>query len=137
MLLNRTKLQFIFIFLLICLSMASCKKNPFDYRSKYIGKYCFSIQKTFWSISGVVLDTVYSYEGKITNGSQKKTMEIFYSDNASVEAYIYEDGTLGECNTSQQINLKGEFESSKKIRFCFKTGGLGSGQIFGITGDRK
>ena len=120
-----------------CLLLSGCKKNPFDYRTKFIGKFNFSVHNTAWTLSGPTLDTTYSYSGEIQNGSENNTILITFSENVSIEATIYEDGTLDNCICSHYGYLKGEFESTKKIHFSYRSGGLGGGSYRIVTGEKK
>ena len=117
-----------FIILFCCLIMFGCKKNPFDYRNKYLGNYNFVVHETAWVLAiGTTLDTTFSYNGKVSYGSDEHTVLINFSKNVSIEPVIYEDGYL---------EVYGEFESTKRVSFGFRSGGLGGGSTWNVTGEK-
>jgi hypothetical protein len=121
----------LFTILFCCLVLFGCKKNIFDYRSKFLGNYNFSVHESAWTIYGQTLDTSYSYNGTISYGkSGDKSLTINYSEKASTEAILYEDGSI------KFSYLSGEFESTKKIRFKAEYQGLGGGTASYVTGEK-
>lgn len=104
----------IFLYAIFCQLILGCKKNPFDYRTKYVGDYSFTIHYSSWSPFYGQFDTTYSIDGKIDYGSIKNTISIIYSGSTSPQMFtIYEDGTIED-------DCKGEFESANKIKYsCY------------------
>ena len=97
-----------------CILIFGCKKDPFDYRTKYVGDYSFVIHYSSWNPLNGQFDTTYSIDGKIDYGSDKNTISIFFSGSSSPQIFtLFEDGTI-------QDGCKGEFESVNKIKYsCY------------------
>lgn len=125
-----------FIVLFCFIALAGCKKNPFDFRSKYLGNYNFSIHRTAWTLSGPTLDTTYFYTGEVEKGSETNTAIISFSESVSIETDIYEDGTISVNHPPHQ-SLQGEFESAKEVKFKLANSGLGGGSAYDVTGVKK
>lgn len=53
------------------------------------------------------------------------------------ETSVYEDGSLIGCECSYQTHLNGEFESTKKLKFVLSNHGLGGGNTYHVTGNKK
>lgn len=123
--------------LIICLLLFGCKKNPFDYRSKFIGNYIFSAHITTFNVygPGIYTDTTYSYNGNVASSSYNDCVKVYFSENIFVEPIIYEDGTLE--GKSYYQYFVGEFESTKKIKFTYFEGGLGGGTTYYISGEKN
>ena len=127
------------IIALVLIVLFGCKKNPFDYRTKYFGDYNFAIHKTTWTILGQTTDTTYNSTGIVDYSEENNTILISFSENVFSEFTIYEDGTLDQCQCNQTPSsfASGEFESSKKIRISYGYGGLGARTNYGITGEKN
>jgi len=102
------------LFLFLLISICSCKKNPFDYRTRYIGDYTFSVHFKSWA--GVhpdvsVTDTSYTSEGRIDYGYNKTTIRINLTSADSWNfPELYEDGTI------DGYPWTGEFVSSDIVK---------------------
>lgn len=127
----------IFIALFCCIILNGCKKEPFDYRNKFLGNYTFSVQEWTFNVYGVGVstDTTFLFNGNISYGSDRNSILITYSTNVSVEPTIYEDGTFKGYGGDNSFS--GAFESSKKVTFSYKYGGLGGYSSGIVTGERK
>lgn len=123
------------IFIFFCFSILSCKKTPFDYRNKFTGNYNFTIQEH--SVYGIfpvtVHDTTYTNEGKIEIGSDENDV-LISPQNISLQATIYEDGTLSGYYNN---NGKGEFSSTKEMKYTFGNYSPGGSTTFTITGTKE
>jgi hypothetical protein len=101
------------ILLFFLIAISSCEKQPFDYRTKYIGDYTFSIHFKSWA--GVYppyseVDTSYTSEGWIEYGLNETTIRIYLSSTDSWNIPdLYEDGTI------DGYGWTGEFVNSKKL----------------------
>jgi hypothetical protein len=120
---------------MICLMIFGCKKNPFDYRSKFIGNYNFVVHEIVWEGGTMLLDSTYSFFGNVTLGSISSTVMINFKDNFSIEPKVFEDGSL-EGPESHTLHLSGEFESTKEVKFKYSNGGLGGGGNYDVTGNK-
>ncbi len=124
--------------IVFCLLLfAQCKKNPFNYRTKYLGDYTFTVHKILWSMSplGTNIDTNYFYDGKIEYGTIKNTMLIHFSENNTVEVIVSKDGLISNDNDYDPVT--GKFESKTSMNFSYHLGGLGSGGSYGVSGTKK
>ncbi len=121
------------ILLILCFFMFGCKKNPFDYRTKYLGDYIFVVHNSSWNPTNGQFDTTYTVDGNVDYVSDKNSV-LISSPTFSLQATVYEDGTLeGYWNN----NGEGEFESTKKIKYhCgyYWPGGQSNSYI---TGEKK
>ena len=119
------------IFLLSLFAIIGCKKDPFDYRTKYIGDYTFLIHSKTYIMFDPPIDTSYYQDGYIGYGSEKDKIVISLSGKRATEYTIYEDGTIGE------NACRGEFESSKKIRYSCSWGSQATKIHEEVTGEKK
>jgi len=123
------------------MGLTGCEKNPFDYRSKFLGNYDFSIHHSAWNLNGTTLDTTYNYSGEIMEGELffNTTVQIKFADNVTIEAELFEDGTLGTVSNYNSSNsiLKGEFESPQKVNFVVSWNGLGGGNAYNVLGAKQ
>ena len=131
-------MQKIYLIFFLCLVFYGCKKNPLDYRTKFLGEYNFEIYQTSWWHSGPRPDTNYISEGKIEIASEDR-IEIFLSKNLSsgIKVSVYEDGSIADCECDYHAGLNGEFESTNKIKFIYGYHGLGSGFTSNVKGNKK
>lgn len=119
------------LFLVITLLLfAGCRKNIFDYRNKYLGDYKFTIQSSAYGPCGYSANNE-TYDGKIIAGTQDDQIIIYYlSNGSSATVAIDHDGKLtvgygfGQC-------------TRKNMLLNFRSGGLGCGIDFQITGKKK
>lgn len=127
----RLKMKNILPFLFLCLAMLGCKKNPFDYRTKYIGKWEFVVQSHSWTPNSYK-DTTYTTVGRIDYGGDKDEINIHVSGSSGfIVVEILEDGTInsGSC--------KGEFETKSKVRFYCHGASPASGTHRDVTGTKQ
>ena len=68
------------IFLMMILFMYGCKKNPFDYRTKYLGDYIFVEYNSSWNPIDGYRDTSYTREGEILYGSDENSISINFEN---------------------------------------------------------
>jgi len=129
-------LSFLILFSLIFSS--ACKKNPFDFRSKYTGDYEFTYSYSSWNINVGVYDadTLY-YAGNIYYENDGKIIINYYS-GTELELGIDKDGNLSlSCGASA-----GKFDNSSSVSIDYSTGscpgsGLGGGTNYTIRGTKK
>ncbi len=122
----------IFLLILFSCSFFGCKKNPFDYRTKYLGNYNFIVNYSSWNGLEGQHDTTYVFNnGKIDYGTDKNTILIFFdsgSSKPSDELTIYEDGSLG-C---------GEFVTTEIIKYTYyQNQSPMSHSINSVSGEKK
>jgi hypothetical protein len=116
---------------------AGCEKQPLDYRNKFIGDYQFSVYYSYWTLPNISDDTSYTADGRVWYGSDPHTVLITIADALSFEYTVYEDGTLEASSSGDPWNNYGEFESTRKIKFTYTSGGLGGRSQFEISGEKK
>jgi hypothetical protein len=121
----------ILLLLFLC-SLFGCKKDPFDYRTKYLGDYNFVIHYDSWNPLSGHIDTTYSKDGKIDYGSDENTIFIFFNGSIADELTVYEDGTIGD-----NYFKGGEFETTNKIKYSYYWGSQGSATYGKVTGEKK
>jgi len=125
------------LILFFCILIFGCKKNPFDYRNKFIGDYNYTVHANLSNcpVIGHFLDTTYSYNGKVLLGTQDNTIIIYLSENCSIEPTIYEDGSLE--HLSLDYDIHGEFESKTSLKFHYGVGGLGGHAYYDYSGTKQ
>lgn len=132
---KKLNIKNIFIALFCFIILYSCKKDTLDYRNKFLGNYSFVIHEhTAYGISPVIVhDTTYTNDGNIENGSDKNSV-LISSPSFSLQATIYEDGTLeGYWNN----NGKGEFSSTNEMEYSWGNYSPGGSSTYNITGNKK
>ena len=121
----------IFIIILACMILIGCKKNPFDYRTKYVGDYKFEISVSAWNPVQGEFDTSYSVDGRIDYGSDRNTISINFSGSNSPQVFtIYEDGTI-------ENKCQGEFESAHKVVYSCYWASPGAHTSERVVGEKK
>ena len=118
-----------------------CKKQPFDYRNKYIGKFNFVYSYRSWTMQGTYAsDTIY-YSGKIYYDiSSEDKIKLDYDQNATLELDINKNGELSlPCGVTI-----GKFDNNDQVTLNYGSnscsgggGGLGGGTNCSLTGTRK
>jgi hypothetical protein len=126
----------IFTVILLFLLVSGCKKNPFDYRTKFVGDYDFTVHLATYNINGWPTSyTTYLYKGKIWYDGNETMVSIEFSANQSVSVNLYEDGSM------KSFYVNGEFESTKKVQFRLRVLSGSGIQYFGaeyvVAGDKK
>jgi len=118
------------LILLLFIVFYGCEKHPFDYRNKFIGDYDFLVNLRTWIPPDSVTETDYNYSGKISYGSGDDFVKINFLDDKEVDCRLFEDGSL-------KVNsIRGEFESTKKLRFITEYGGLGGKATYYVSGKK-
>ncbi len=113
-----------------------CKKDPFDYRTKFIGDYTIAIhESSYWGIPPNTgsLDTTYFFDANISNGSDKNSITIS-SPYISLHTIVYEDGSLEGYKDNNGI---GEFTSEKEIKYSWGSYAPGGSTTYTLTGKMK
>lgn len=125
-----------FIIIFCCLIVIGCKKQPKDYRTKFIGDYTFIVDKRYHSGWPTVVysDSVYFYKGKVEYGSNEQSVLISFSDGVFIEPKIYEDGTF---DYYYGFKTEGEFETTRKVKFEYGWAHPGYGVDYYVTGEKK
>lgn len=104
--LHRRSYLFLLFFIPALLS-PGCKKNPFDYRSKYIGDYDFVKSWSHWSTadSAIISGTTYS-NGRVEYGGSGRIKIILDANSSSLgaEYKTYRNGDIKDSDI-----LIGEF----------------------------
>ena len=119
------------LILLFCIFLVTgCQKNPFDYRTKFVGDYNFTVRLTTWTIYEQTGDTTYLFKGKIWYDGNEKMVSVEFSGYQPEKVNLYEDGSM----KGQHVN--GEFVSTKKVRFKVTYNALGGGAQYSIIGDK-
>jgi hypothetical protein len=122
------------IIIFICSFLVlGCKKNPFDFRTKFLGTYHFSVHEKYYSSGSGIKDTTYYFDGEINYGDNENDINIPFL-NSTLKANVYEDGTI---EGYWDNNGKGEFVSTKKVKYKYGAQSPGGGTTRIITGERK
>ncbi len=99
--------------------LVSCKKEPFDFRNKYLGYYDFTVEVSSHDIpTGAPYSYTEPYVGEVTYGSRGNTVNIRYLIDNTIEPTMDKSGVL-----TFTEGFEGEFESKKKVRFTYNDGG--------------
>jgi len=128
------KFQIIFAFFILL--NVGCKKNPFDYRTKYIGDYDFVNSWSYYCMSS----TPPSNSGVIyTSGriEHEKEDMIKVVRDASQPAYYDLFLIDKEGNLSVGGSYKGKCDNKTKMHFSVTGGGLGCPSSSTITGTKR
>jgi hypothetical protein len=118
--------------LILCLYLfiSGCEKQPFDYRTKFVGDYRFTVETSHYGPITGNPDTNYIDDGKIWYGTYEDRLKIILSNKQTFEFVVYEDGTI-------EGGGYGEFESTEKVHFGCTYGGLGAGVYYNISGEKE
>lgn len=121
------------LILIIFLFISGCKKNPYNYAKKIIGKYDFTLNvSTFVPMTGAK-DTAYYFIDNIKAGEDKNSI-IIPTPIFSIEAIIYEEGSLkGHWNNSGS----GEFTTKNEFIYKWGTQSPGSSAKYQLKGVKK
>ncbi len=126
------KLKFILSLMLIPLINCGCKKNPFDYRTKYLGNYVFVVHSSSYNPTDGAIDTTYTLDGKIDYGSDKNTILITSNGITGGDYKIYEDGTV------ETEHCSGEFATSDKLLYsCYIHVSMMAKWSWDVVGEKK
>ena len=121
------------IILFILISSLSCKKEWFDYTNKYTGNFQFTTKfHSFDPLTGVSFDTAYTYNGTIKK-IKRGEIKIKYGGDANHFLDVEVD-KKGEFSEGYVV---GNFSDKNNVQISYKTGGLGGGGNYDITGVRN
>lgn len=116
----KKKLHIVLFLLTSILLTQGCKKNPFDYRTKYVGDYNF------------VTSYISSTGGTTTSGTLYSSGKVEYADKGLVKITIDNNSPTNYniCDVDRDGNLsnsclKGKFESRKKLDGSFDSNNCG------------
>ncbi len=120
------------LLLMLCFFVFGCKKNPFDYRTKYLGNYVFVVHSSSYNPLDGLIDTTFSINGEIEYGSEKNTILISFGGSTGTDFKIYEDGTV-------DINYcSGEFETTDKLVYsCYRNESPSAHSSLDVEGEKK
>ncbi|MCK9220700.1 MAG: hypothetical protein PHF97_12410 [Bacteroidales bacterium] len=116
------------------LILAGCTKSPLDYRYKYTGDYSFRIHVNTFITPELSFDNTYFSDGKIEFSGDDQGIGIILSYNRSYYADLFEDRSI----IGHQFpgELRGEFESSKKMHFSVFEYSPGCRTTIDVTGEK-
>jgi len=121
------------IYLSIAISwlLTGCEKNPFDYRTKYLGDYTYYVHETGGNGLVGLIDTSYTTNGSIAKGPGKGSIYFQLSEAAEkVELAVDKDGNLtGKYN--------GYFESSNTLNVVYSMYAPGGHFSQAVSGVKK
>lgn len=133
------KAKHFLIALTLLLFVLGCKKNPFDYRTKYIGKWNFTVHQKSWTLNnGFNNDTTYQTVGTIKYGSESNELNFHPYENPDYKYVMIltkTDSLIGKVTDAHQSGT-GKFLSKKEVKFTFKAIYLGGGWINDIIGKK-
>ena len=112
-----------------------CKKQPNDYRNKFIGNYNFIVDYRYHHgfPTVIVSDSIYFYKGNVELSTNEHSVLINFSDGVFFEPRIYEDGTF---DYHYPLGTVGEFEP-RKVKFEYRFASPGQGTNYYVTGEKK
>jgi hypothetical protein len=126
------KIKHLFVLILMLFLFIGCKKSPFDYRTKYLGDYRFTIHKLAWYAGNTHIDTIYYYEGRIDYGNDDNTIAIYWRhENFADYPNLFEDASIGN------YGCHGDFLSSTKVQFSSGYASSSSQLTYYVTGEKK
>lgn len=129
------KFKFLLVFSFLVLLNWSCKKNPLDYRTKYLGDYHFVRDYTSWVTGGPVTSGSISREGRVEYG-EKGEIKIIFDSNDPTHFNVYEIDRDGNLTNSSGGNA-GKFESKNKVHYEQTTTFSGGGGTSSTNGTKK
>lgn len=96
--------------LIICLFLASCSDNPFDYRKKYMGEWVFKVRKTENNTlyPGYFNEQDITYNGRIDAGSTGDLINIRFLSDDQVEIGVYKNNTYFNLPAQFAINFSAD-----------------------------
>ncbi len=122
--------------LLGLLIIISCKKEPLDYRNKFIGDWEFKVERTEFNTDsiGYYYHDSLTYFGQIKYGNNDDEILIEYSIDNSIYLAIDRENELSDFPT---YYCGGEFYGHEKIHLYLRWGGLGGGITHIVDGEKK
>ena len=127
--------QILFFILFSTLLSYGCKKNPFDYRTKYLGDYDFVRDYTSWVTGGSTTSGTISREGRVEYG-EKGEIKIIFDSNDPTHFNVYEIDRNGNL-TNSSGGSAGKFESKNKVHYEQTTTTSGGGGTSSTNGTKK
>jgi len=126
----------IYWLLLGLLIFTNCKKEPFNYRNKFLGEWEFKVDRTEFNTDsvGYYYHDSLTFFGKIKYGTNDDEILIEYSNDNSIMLKIDKENILSNF-PSHYCN--GEFDGKEKIHLYLRWGGLGGGVTHTIDGEKK
>lgn len=143
------------LFLLYFLFFSCKKEDTFDYRTKYEGRYNFSIHHSEYMFSyGIFFDTSYTKEGfiRICSNENDSLMEIHYGiDTFGIINSMGNETVISECSAfkisadgsmrfpldmGSSLMYDGKFTGTDTIEMYIRFGGLGAWSIREIKGTK-
>lgn len=129
------KVHIILLVLLLLISSIGCEKNPFDYRTKYIGEYKFTDSWTSYNMSSSPPTSSGTREtnGKMEYG-EKGYLKVTFDNNQPNWFHnlrVDREGKLTE-NNMEVGNI-----SRNSFNYHYSYSGLGGGSTTNITGKKK
>lgn len=126
----------LFWLLLGLIFIIGCKKEPFDYRNKFLGDWEFKVERTELNTDsiGYYYHDYFTYVGQIKYGSNDDELLIEYSDDNSIMLKIDKEDVLSNFPTHY---CSGEFDGKDRIHLYLKWGGLGGGVTHIVDGEKK
>lgn len=114
---------------------AGCKKDIFDYRTKYTGSWEFTVNWTEANIDSVgqLESGEYSHLGEITTGEADDELVVRYSDTNSAIIAIDKNGDITNFPTQY---ASGDFDGTENINLYLRYGGLGGFVAYEIKGKK-
>lgn len=134
------KRKALYFILVLTFIFAGCKKNVFDYRNKYTGRYDIEYTSTSWDIN----------QGSNTSGPHNYTGEVYYHRNTEDEIKIgFKPGSTATLKIDKEGTLysfcgsrQGAFEGRRKFsvsissNMCPGGSGLGGGTSYSVEGSK-
>jgi hypothetical protein len=120
---------------IIVFTLASCKKNPFDYRTKYIGDYHFYISTSSYTMGSGTTNSSFETEGRIEYGDSGE-IKVIYDRNkpSSFESLeIDRDGSVVALGSHAKIGTA----DRKSIQYTQSFNGLGGGTTQTVYGKKE
>jgi hypothetical protein len=122
--------------LLLMIVLIGCKKEPFNYRNKFLGDWKFNVERFELNTDsiGYYYHDSLTYFGQIKYGNSKDQIHIEYSNDNSVNLTIDKENILS--NFPSQY-CSGAFEGHEKLHLYLKWGGLGGGINHIVDGEKQ
>jgi hypothetical protein len=110
------------IFLMVLIfNVAACKKDPFDYRTPYLGNYKFKIH--LYSTLPEY-DTIYYFDGNVRYGYDDESIRINWNSDTGFYDNLFlffEDGSFLRNSYNGNFYSRGDFMSSKHVEFYVRS----------------
>ncbi len=119
----------------LILIFAGCKKDIFDYRTKYTGSWEFTVNWTEANIDSIGQQESgeYIYMGEIITGDADDELMVRYSGNNSAIIAIDKNGDITNFPTQY---ASGDFDGTEVMNLHLRYGGLGGYVAYEIKGKK-